>query len=478
MNNTSPHAAKRSRWQGHKTSAAPFKLALCYYAPESQLGFLSMPLASIAAYVRQSLPDTQIRLFRVLAKDIDGGLSEASEFANQISDWQPNLIAVSLMTPHWPRMKNHLVAVKQKMPNTPVLIGGYQAIVDSHETIAFDPVDFICTGDGEMPTVDLIRYLCGIRTTPVEGLWEKFDDGSIQKTPSIQINDLSSLPFPDYSLYEELCHLREVDTTMIDGDNEFVLPVMTGRGCPYRCTYCSNTHLLEAWRNKSKFLRKYPLEAMIDELIRLKETYNVDYFEFWDELFMSRMDYVKEFFTLYRQKVGVPFSIQGRVEKMSPDFCKLAADAHCRTIFFGIESGDYTYRKNVLNRKMSNQQIIEAARNCADAGINRLTFNIVGMPFETKAQMLETLRLNETIRPEFFYFFTYIPLKGTRLYDLAKDHNLLLDDAQTKVHYLDEYDSGFRMNIKEHPQGMTNQEFRAVCAQMQAFQETNNSLSH
>lgn len=478
MNDNPTHATKRSRWQGHKTSAAPFKLALCYYAPESELGFLSMPLASISAYVKKMLPDTQIRLFRVLAKDIAGGLSEASAFANQISGWQPDLIAVSLMTPHWPRMKNHLVAVKQKMPNTPVLIGGYQAIVDSHETIAFDPVDFICTGDGEMPTADLIRYLSGEHIALVKGLWEKMADGSMQKTPSIQIDDLSCLPFPDYSLYEELSNLRRVDTTMIEGDNEFVLPVMTGRGCSYRCTYCSNTYLMDAWRNTSKFLRKYPLESMIDELIRLKETYKVDHFEFWDELFMSRMDYTKTFLALYRQKVGVPFTIQGRVEKMSADFCKLAADAHCHTIFFGIESGDYNYRKNVLKRTMSNQQIKDAAKNCADVGINRLTFNIVGMPFETKTQMQETLKLNEAIRPEFFYFFTYIPLKGTRLYDLAQDNNLLLDDAQTKVHYLDEYDAEFRMNIKEHPQGMTNDEFHHVCTLMKMFQEKNNRLSH
>ncbi len=439
--------------------------------------YFSSLLASISAYIKKHLPDTEVKLFHVLINDTVGGVSRASEFPDYIREWKPDLIAFSLMNPHWHDIKPILIALKERMPDTPILIGGYQAITSSDETIAFGPIDFVCTGDGELPTADLILYLSGKHEGPVNGLWEKLADGRIQKTQSVQIEDLSCLPFPDYTLYEEQGHFRKLDTNFLDGDSEFTLPVMTGRGCPYRCTYCCNTELIESWRNKSKFLRKYPLEAMIDELIRLKETYKADYFEFWDELFMSKMKYTNDFLKLYQQKVGVPFSIMGRVEYMTADFCRLAADANCHTIFFGIESGSHSYRTEFIGRKMSNQQIIEASDNCVAAGIKRITFNIVGMPFEKKEQMIETLRLNEAISPEFFYFLTYIPLKGTRLYKLAQENDLLLDDSQTKTHYLD-YESGFHMNIKEHSEGMTNEEFKEVCHLMKDFQTKNNRLSH
>ena len=163
---------------------------------------------------------------------------------------------------------------------------------------------------------------------------------------------------------------------------------------------------------------------------------------------------------------------------MTSDFCKLAADANCHAIFFGIESGDYNYRKEFIGRDMSNESIIEASDNCAAAGINRLTYNMAGMPFETKTQMMETLRLNEAISPEFFMFFTYLPLKGSRLYKVAQDANLLLDESETKVHYQEGYETGFRMNIKEHSEGMTNDEFNEVCNLMKDFQTKNNRLSH
>ena len=67
---------------------------------------------------------------------------------------------------------------------------------------------------------------------------------------------------------------------------------MTGRGCPYRCTYCCNTPILEGWRSK-EFLRKYEPEAMVAELERLRDEYDVGYFEFWDELFLSNLKFVK-----------------------------------------------------------------------------------------------------------------------------------------------------------------------------------------
>ena len=150
-----------------------------------------------------------------------------------------------------------------------------------------------------------------------------------------------------------------------------MLPVMTGRGCPYRCTYCCNTPILESWKTKKTFLRKYQPEAMVDELIRLRDKYNVGYFEFWDELFLSNLKFVRAFFEIYKERVRLPFSINSRVEVMNEEFCRTAAEAGCHTIWFGIESGDEEYRSKMLGRKMTNQQVIDAASNCKKAGINR-----------------------------------------------------------------------------------------------------------
>jgi radical SAM superfamily enzyme YgiQ (UPF0313 family) len=217
---------------------------------------------------------------------------------------------------------------------------------------------------------------------------------------------------------------------------------------------------------------------MVDELIRLREEYNAGYFEFWDELFLSNLKFVRAFFELYKEQVRLPFSINSRVEVMNEEFCKTAAEAGCHTIWFGIESGDESYRAKMLGRKMTNEQVIKAAENCKKAGINRLTFNIVGAPLESAENMRKTLELNREIAPEHFFFFPYIPLRGTPLYNIAKEEGLLLENKR-ELHYLSAAnDRQFTLNMKECPDLLTAEEYNEICSEMLEFQEANNRLSY
>jgi len=216
---------------------------------------------------------------------------------------------------------------------------------------------------------------------------------------------------------------------------------------------------------------------MVDELIRLRDRYNVGYFEFWDELFLSNLLYDPASSEIYKEQIGLPFSINSRVEVMGDKFCREAAEAGCHTIWFGIESGDEEFRSSMLGRKMTNQQVIDAAENCKRHGINRLTFNIVGMPLETADNMRKTLELNRLIAPEFFFFFPYIPLRGTPLYDVAKREGLLIE-GKRNLHYLSAAnDQRFVMNMREQPELMTQEQYASICEEMLAFQESNNRLS-
>ena len=132
----------------------------------------------------------------------------------------------------------------------------------------------------------------------------------------------------------------------------------------------------------------------------------------------------------------------------------------------------------MLGRKMTNQQVIDAASNCKKAGINRLTFNIVGMPLETADNMKETLKLNRIIAPEHFFFFPYIPLRGTPLYNTAKEEGLLLTNKKN-LHYLSAAnDRTFTLNMKERPELLTAEQYNDICMEMLEFQESNNRLTY
>lgn len=464
----------KSRWFG-KASGDKLRVVFSFYSPDGNE--ISMPLASMSAYLKRDFPWVEVILKPILILR-DAEKYSPENYAKDIKELDADLIAFSVMSPHWYPIEPYLDVLKAEIPQLPILIGGYQAMLSQQQTIENPNVDYICVGDGEYAIANIAQHLVGEKDGPVDGMWEKLSDGSVYKTDAHQIGELASLPFPDYDIYAINGGFTEVNTSIFGPKGKLVLPVMTGRGCPYKCTYCCNTPILEAWKTKKTFLRKYDPEDMINELIRLRDEYNVEYFEFWDELFLSNLKFVKAFFELYKEKIRLPFSINSRVEVMNEKFCKTAAQAGCHTIWFGIESGDEKYRSEMLGRKMKNQQVIDAAENCKKAGICRLTFNIVGMPLETAENMRKTLELNQAITPEFFFFFPYVPLRGTPLYNLAKEKGLLFTSKKA-IHYLSAVnDREFSMNMREMPELMTAQEYSDICLEMVAFQETNNRLSY
>lgn len=469
-----PYPQNKSRWFGSVKSER-LRVLFSFYSPDGNE--IAMPVAAMSAYLKRDFPWVDVLLEPVLILR-DAERYNPENYANTIKELKPDLIAFSVMSPHWHPMQPYFAALKRIMPDLPILVGGYQSMLSQDETIQNPNVDYICVGDGEYAMGNIVQHLRGSKDGPADGMWEKLVDGEVYQTEPHQNEDLAALPFPDYDIFAKEDGFRDVNSSIFGPKGKLVLPVMTGRGCPYRCTYCCNTPILEGWKSKKTFLRKYEPEAMVTELERLRDTYGVGYFEFWDELFLSNLKFVKVFFELYKERIHLPFSINSRVEVMSEEFCRTAAAAGCHTIWFGIESGDEKYRGEMLGRRMKNQQIIEAADNCKKAGINRLTFNIVGLPLETAANMRETLKLNQRITPEHFFFFPYIPLRGTPLYDVAKREGLLLSDKKN-LHYLSAAnDRQFTLNMKECPELLTQDEYNEICMQMLAFQEANNRLSY
>lgn len=464
----------KSRWFG-AVKRERLRVVFAFYSPDGNE--IAMPIASMSAYLKRDFPWVDVVLEAILIlRDADKYSPE--NYAKTIQGLDADVIAFSIMSPHWYPMEPYFEQIKKLMPDLPLVIGGYQAMLSQQQTIENPNVDFICVGDGEYAIGNLVQHLKGVKPGPVDGMWEKLIDGEVYETEPHQIGDLAALPFPDYDVFAKADGFDDVNSSIFGPKGILVLPVMTGRGCPYRCTYCCNTPLLEAWKTKKTFLRKYDPEDMVDELIRLRDLYHVGYFEFWDELFLSNLKFVRAFFEIYKEKVHLPFSINSRVEVMNEKFCQTAAAAGCHTIWFGIESGDEEFRAKMLGRKMTNEQVLEAAANCKKAGINRLTFNIVGTPLETAENMRQTLRLNREIAPEHFFFFPYIPLRGTPLYNIAKKEGLLLNNKK-ELHYLSAAnDRQFTLNMKECPELLTAKEYNEICQEMLAFQEANNRLSY
>lgn len=442
-------------------SHRPLRIVLSFYSPDG-ISY-SMPLACLSSFVKREFPGIEVHLVDINFTHPNQGDHTVAGYVRRVAELRPDLVGISCMSIHWHPLDPYLRALKTALPRIPVLVGGYQAILATEETINHPAVDFACVGDGEYPLAGLIKRISMGINDVVPGLWEKKSNGEVIKTQPVLSEDLAALPFPDYTIFERNGNLDGLLLSILGvPQDQFILPVMTGRGCPHKCTYCSNSTLLENYRGQGSYLRKYDPDALVEELCRLRDHYHVSYFEFWDELFLFNMKYVNNFLELYKKHIGLPFSITSRVERMDEKFCKNARDAGCHAVWFGIESGSEAYRHKRLQRMMTNEQILWAAENARKAGIRRVTLNIVGMPFESRQDMMATLEINRAIRPEVFQFFPFMPLRGTELYELAEREGLLLDDVPG------DFGASMRtgtylMNLKEHEGGVSAEEFNEVC---------------
>lgn len=448
---------RHARSSRESVSSESFGLLLTFYQRDPAY---SLGLAALSAYAKREIADLRVYLVPIFPHD------SVAAMMGIVEALQPDLIAVSAMSPTWLPVDPYIRGLKRALPSTPILVGGYQAIVSPQETITHPAVDYVCVGDGEEPLVALIRRLrAGADAADaIPGLWAKAPGGQVITSTPVLVQDLTALPLPDYTIFDRDGDLHYLSPRAIQSRTLTTVPVISGRGCPYRCTYCANTTLLNLYRPQGGYLRKYDPEALVDELVGLRDRYHVGYFQFWDEEFLYERRYAQHLLDLYRREVRVPFSMFARVENMNEKLCQFAASAGCHSMWFGIESGSESYRRRYLHRNMTNRAILEAASTARSYGIKLFAFNMVGTPFETLQDVRDTLELTRAIDPELTVFSQFLPLPGTPLYELCREHELLLDPSIERQMW-----PLGTLNIREHPGGLTNVEMHEVAAEIMQY---------
>jgi len=142
-------------------------------------------------------------------------------------------------------------------------------------------------------------------------LWIKHSDGKITKNAvkDILIN-LDELPFYDWDIYSDFHYYR-----IYDGEVNKMGDYSTSRGCINNCSYCFNKLLRKSYGMKHSLIRRYSVERIIDELVYLKEKYNITFIKFHDSDFLNKSNsYFDKFSSLYQKYVNLPNTVNGCVE--------------------------------------------------------------------------------------------------------------------------------------------------------------------
>lgn len=332
-----------------------------------------------------------------------------------IKDYDPGLVAVTSFTANFKVGISLLNEIKRHFKGLYTIYGGIHTTLLPGEVINEPSVDMICVGEGEGLVAELCNKLeSNSDITSIRNLWIK-SSGKIIKNelrPLIALDDLPVLDFDgfdDYNFYRPLA-----------GRLYRMANVDISRGCPFQCSYCVNHTFQKLFKGLGKYHRVKSIQKAIENLVFVKEKYNIETMRFWDEDFgVFKLDYLKEFAEEYRRKVNLPFLIHGGVNSLNEEKVKILKDMGCVTISIGVESGNENIRRDILNRRMSNEKIVRVFSLVKDYGIRVSAYNMIGLPFETRENIFETIELNRRCRPATSSVVFIEPYPNTEIYSIC-----------------------------------------------------------
>lgn len=378
--------------------------------------------------------------YKVIATD------NQAEIAECIRTFEPDLIGFPCLTGIHREVLRVAGEIKEVFPQSLILLGGIHPTLFP-QVLADKNIDFICRGEGEWPTCELLEAIvAGASQFNIPNISWKHDDVIENNEMRDLIDPLDSLPLPDYSIYSDVSVIA----------NDTYPAVFMTRGCPFSCTYCHNSNQKQVYQGKGIYVRTFSIDRILTEVKEVLKCYpKARAIFFGADTLGTNLVWLRQLLTRYHKRFNLPYTCLIRPEFINEDLVKLLKETGCHMIAFGIESGSEKIRKEILGRYYSNDQIIKSAELLRRYGIKFRTYNMVGLPTETREQMLETLELNIKIRPDFPWCSIYTPYPETKLANLSiasgcLDHGYSYDDIPTSFFngsILKNIDNNFILNL-------------------------------
>lgn len=349
----------------------------------------------------------------------------------------PDIIGISLMEPQFKYMEGLCKDLRNYYRGF-VVCGGPYSTMDPETVLSVEAVDAVCVGEGEDALRELVEALGdGKDIVHIRNLWFKMKDGTIVRNKLRPLTNLLELPPEDKELF---------DLDKILPLKNFQLETMLGRGCVYKCTYCINDSYVALYNkygieptNTKTITRMKNVDTVISEIKNVVSKHpKIRKIAFIDDNFLMYPDFVEEFYRRYKEEIGLPFMCNINPMSFNKQKGEFLKEAGCDDIRFGIESGSERIKKEIMKRPITNKSIMNAFKITNDLGLMSSSFNMIGLPTETKEEVYETLKLNAAVLPDTIKVMTFYPFKNTPIYDLCEKLNLI---DYAKKRELDDYDT-------------------------------------
>jgi len=336
------------------------------------------------------------------------------------------LVGISAMTVHLPSVQQILEFIRGELQwKGKVVLGGVHATLFPVQTIESDWFDYLITGEGELPFLELIGALSeGRDPSQILGLGFRNEAGQVVVNPPNKSFDYSTMPHINYGLLEP---------EMVEYFRGASIGVLSSRGCPFKCSFCINS----AIEGSNKW-RSWSAERTADEIEYVLNTYGSNTVWFWDEHFFVSRKRVSELLDAIEQR-GLKFSWAAEIRAdtfrriLDDELLQRLKDNGCIKLAMGAESGSEKMLK-IYNKRINPEDVYEAARRCISVGIQPTFSFIIGAPGEdredvalTLAMFARLMRIDKGIRilgPQIFR-----PYPGSPLYEKCAESGMTMPQS-------------------------------------------------
>ncbi len=329
---------------------------------------------------------------------------------------QPAIIGLSANSHQYTYAKEIAKQIKLNF-NIPVFLGGVHAALTPDQIIKDEIFDGVCVGEGEKPFLDLVKRIEeGEDYSDVSNFWFYSSGGFVKNDVGPLVSDLDDLPLPDISIFKFYNQA---------GQSEIVPRFIFSRGCPFNCTYCCNHVFKKIYAGHGRYLRFRSVDKALDEISSVREKYNFSHFKIDDDTFSLNKDWLIEFCNKYKKKFDMSFECNIRPGSVDEEILLALKEAGCSLIKIGLETGNEALRKEILGRSITNQNIVGLFQSAKKVGLDTFSFNMIGVPGETKETIKETINLNAQVKPTFMQVTAFYPYLGTLLGQKCIDEGLI-----------------------------------------------------
>ena len=414
--------------------------------PPTKKAFLPLGLAYVAASLRRARHEVRV---------VDLGLQPdpVGKFLNEIGGFRPQGIGISLMfTAEYPAARSILARASAALEDIPVVAGGTHAVVDAKEVLRESRVDVVVRAEGEIVSPQLFHVLeTGEHLASVPGIaYLGNGDAFVTTEPPEGHVDLDTVDRPAYDLFE-------IDRYYDNVRGHRALPMMTSRGCPFKCAFC--------YRGPAagKSVRYMSVVRVIDELRHMSREYDVRGFMFTDDTFTLNRDRVAGLCeAIQAAHLRVSWLCMTRVDLVDEEILRSMKSAGCVGITFGLESGSQRVLDQ-MDKGFTLDQAKRALAACRKVGIGTNAYFMLGTPWETPDSLAQTIAFSKKLKASSSLFLAATPYPGTRMREEWVRRGLPLPSVSSRYRHWGEDRASWGISTKADDGDALDQDIRNVC---------------